>query len=377
MSLTKGAMLLENVIGVINLVNEKQYLKELTSHRCFAAVPFGGRYRLIDFTMSNFINANIKKVAVLTKDKYRSIMDHLGSGKEWDLDRRNGGLFILPPVHPDENIKGDIQQFKDHIEFFLRSTEDTVIISPGHHVNKIDFNDVIKQHRESGADITVLYKHFDGEPVEKPFYHKYSINEVGKVTNIELYTTPKQGDPVCLETFVFKKDLLIEMINNCYENSEYDFIKDGVKANLNHVKVHSYCFTGYMPFIHSISSFYQSNMDFLNPEIIKEFFYEGWDIYTKIKHEPPVNYSVSSRVTNSLIANGCDIKGTVENSIIFRGVKVHRDAVVKNCIIMQKGEIEEETYLENIITDKQVKISPNLVIIGDFCPHVLKKADIV
>ncbi len=370
-------MFLDKVIGVINLVNEKQYLKELTANRCFAAVPFGGRYRLIDFTMSNFLNANIKKVAILTKDKYRSIMDHLGTGKEWDLDRRNGGLFILPPVHPDENIKGDLQQFKDHIEFFLRSPEDTVIISPGHHVNKIDFNDVIRRHRESGADITVIYKEFDGEPVEKPIYHKCSINENARVTNIELYTSPEKGDPVCLETFVFNKDLLIEIINKCYENGEYDFIKDGIKANLGHLKVNSYRFTGYMPFIHSITSFFQSNMDFLNPVLIKEFFYDTWDIYTKIKHEPPVKYSAFSDVSNSLIANGCDIEGRVENSILFRGVKIHKGSVVKNCIIMQKSEIEEGTYLENMITDKQVKISTNQVIIGELFPHVIKKAEII
>ncbi|MFB6467059.1 glucose-1-phosphate adenylyltransferase subunit GlgD [Cytobacillus sp. Hz8] len=368
---------MEQVIGVINLVNEKQYLKELTSHRCFAAVPFGGRYRLIDFTLSNFIHANIKKVAVLTKDNYRSVMDHLGSGKEWDLDRRNGGLFILPPVHPDENIKGDIQQFKDHIEFFLRSNEDTVIISPGHHVSKVDFNEVVDIHRVGGADITVIYKNYDGEPVEKPIYHKCQLNTEGNVTNIELFTIPKQGDPVCLETFIFKKEVLINMINQCYENGEYDFIKDAIKANLARLNVKSYQYRGYLPFIHSISSFYQSNLDFLHPELINEFFYEGWDIYTKVKHEPPVKYSATSRVSNSLVANGCSIEGTVENSIIFRGVKIHKGAVVKNCIIMQKSEIEENTYLENIITDKQVKISANLVMIGGENPHVLKKADIV
>ncbi|MFS0863811.1 glucose-1-phosphate adenylyltransferase subunit GlgD [Fredinandcohnia sp. 179-A 10B2 NHS] len=366
---------MERVIGVINLVNEKQYLKELTHHRCLSAVPFGGRYRLIDFTMSNFINAQIKKVGVFTKDKYRSIMDHLGSGKEWDLDRRNGGLFILPPVHPDNNIKGDIQQFYDHIEFFQRSYEDTVIFSPGHHVTKINYNEVVKSHRASGADITILYKHFDGEPVEKPIYHNCIHDSEGNIMNLELYTSPIYGDPVCLETFVFNKQILIELITKCYENEEYDFLRDVVKANLHQLKVNSYRVTGYMPWIHSISSYYKSNMDFLNPELTREFFFDTWDIYTKIKHEPPVKYSTSSKVTNSLIANGCDIEGTVENSIIFRGVKIRKGATVKNSIVMQKGIIEEGTYLENVITDKQVNITPDKVIIGEFYPHVIKKAE--
>lgn len=370
-------MNLENVIGLINLVNDRQYLKELTYHRCLSAVPFGGRYRLIDFTMSNFINANIKKVAVFTKEKYRSIMDHLGSGKEWDLDRRNGGLFILPPNHPDESIKGDLQQFRDHIEFFMRSSENMVIISPGHHVSKIDFNEVVQNHRKSGADITVLYKYFDGEPVNKPIYHQCSVDVEENVTNIELYTTPKEGDPVCLETFVFNKQLLIDIIKSCCENDEFDLIKDGVKANLHRFNVKSHCVTGYMSFIHSISSYYKSNMDFLNPALSKEFFYDSWDVYTKLRHEPPVKYSASANVTNSLVSNGCHIEGTVENSIIFRGVKVHKDAVVKNSIIMQKGEIEEGTYIENVITDKQVTITREQVVIGDLYPKVVKKAEFV
>ncbi len=368
---------LKNVIGVINLVNEKQYLKELTSHRCLSAVPFGGRYRLIDFTMSNFIHADITKVAVFTKEKYRSIMDHLGSGKEWDLDRRNGGLFILPPTHPDELIKGDLQQFHDHIEFFHRSPEDTVVISPGHHVCKMDFQEIVEHHKNSNADITVVYKDFDGEPVDKPIYHKYAIRNDGRVKNIELYTSPEQGESVGLETFVIKKDLLIEIIKTCCENGEYDFLKDGIKANLHHLKVNSYHYKRYFPFIHSISSFYKSNMDFLNPELAQDFFYDTWDIYTKIKHEAPVKYSISSKVSNSLVANGCDIEGTVENSIIFRGVKIRKGAVVKNSIIMQKGEINEGTYIENVITDKQVKITSEQVVIGDSIPRIVKKADVV
>ncbi|WP_449540174.1 glucose-1-phosphate adenylyltransferase subunit GlgD [Ferdinandcohnia sp. Marseille-Q9671] len=368
---------MERVIGVINLVNDKQYLKELTQHRCLAAVPFGGRYRLIDFTMSNFINAQIKKVAIFTKDKYRSIMDHLGSGKEWDLDRRNGGLFILPPIHPDKSIAGDIQQFYDHIEFFKRSHEDTVIFSPGHHVCKLNFNEVIKSHRESGADLTIVYKRFDGEPVNKPIYHKCVLNSENNVTDIELYSSPKQGDLVCTETFVFSKKLLIDLLTKCHENEEYDFIRDIVKANLHRLKVNSYHFTGYMPFIHSISSYYKSNMEFLNPEVTKEFFFTNWEIHTKIKHEPPVKYSTTSSVCNSLIANGSDIEGTVENSIIFRGVKIRKGAIVKNSIIMQKGVIDEGTYLENVITDKQVNITAEKVIVGELSPKVIKKADII
>ncbi|WP_277584258.1 glucose-1-phosphate adenylyltransferase subunit GlgD [Psychrobacillus antarcticus] len=368
---------MRNVLGVINLVNERPILKELTHHRCLASIPFGGRYRMIDFTMSNFMNVPLSKVAIFTKDKYRSLMDHLGSGKEWDLDHRSQGLFILPSIHPDEKIKGDLQQFYDHLEFFQRATADTVIIAPGHHICKIDFNDVIKEHESNGTDITVLYKEYDGVPVKRPLYHQCSLGANGEIRDIHFYTAPKIGDHICLETYVIKKQLLIDLIKNCIEYDEYDFLKDIVKANLMNLKVQGYQFTGYMPFIHSLETYHASNMDFLNPEILRNFFYDSWEVFTKIKHEAPAEFANSSRVSNSLIANGCIIEGTVENSVIFRGVKVRKGAVVKNSIIMQKGDIDQGAHIENVITDKQVIITKDQIISGRNKPIVIKKEEVV
>jgi len=368
---------MNNVLGVINLVNERPILKELTQHRCLASVPFGGRYRMIDFTMSNFMNVNVSKVAIFTKDKYRSVMDHLGSGKEWDLDHRSQGLFILPPIHPDEKIKGDLQQFYDHLEFFQRANADTVIIAPGHHICKIDYNEVIKQHVSTGADITVLFKDYDGKPMRKPLYHQCSLGSKGEVLDIELYTSPKIGKHVCLETYVISKQLLIDLIKKCVDNEEYDFLKDVVKANLRDLQVYGYQFNGHMPFIHSLETYHTSNMEFLNPEILNTYFYNSWEVFTKIKHEAPTTYAVSSNVSNSLIANGCIIEGTVENSIIFRGVKVKKGAVVKDSIIMQRGKIEEGAHIENIITDKQVTITREQVLKARHQPTVIKKAEVI
>ncbi|KQL53907.1 glucose-1-phosphate adenylyltransferase [Heyndrickxia shackletonii] len=369
--------MLDSVVGIINLINEKNFLKELTYNRCLASVPFAGRYRLIDFTLSNFIHAGVKSVAVFTKEKYRSVMDHLGSGKEWDLDRRTGGLFILPPIHPEKEIKGDLQQFQDHIEFFQRSAADTVIITPGHQVCKMDFTEIIREHRNKKADITVVYKKYDGTPVQKPMYHRCSIDKTGVISDIDLYTFPRHGQDICLETYIINKYILIDLIKKCTENDEYDFLKDIVKANLNKLMITGYEFVGSLPFIHSIESFHDSNMAFLNRDIASSFFRDNWAVYTKIKHEAPAKYSASSCVSNSLIANGCEIEGTVENSIIFRGVKVKKGAVVKNSIIMQKGEIEEGAFVDNVISDKQAKITKDRVVTGDHRPRVIKKAEII
>lgn len=368
---------MDKVLGVINLVNENHYLRELTAHRCLASVPFGGRYRLIDFTLSNFINADLTKVAIFPRERFRSLMDHIGSGKEWDLDRQSGGLYILPPLQSHDSVKGDLQQFHDHLELFERTICEDVIIAPGTHVNKIDFNQVIQAHRDTGADLTIVYKAYNGSPVHKPMYHKCELDQWGHVEDIDLFTIPKIGDPVLLETYVIKKEVLISLIKECVENEEYSFIKDAVKANLHALNVVGYAFEGDMFFIHSIDSFYQSQLDFLNPDLFRKFFYEGWEIFTKIKHEAPSKFGDTAKVSHSLIANGCEIEGTVENSVLFRGVKVHRGAIIKNCIIMQKVEIEAGAYLENIIIDKQVRITPGRTLISQDDPKVIKKAEVV
>lgn len=176
---------------------------------------------------------------------------------------------------------------------------------------------------------------------------------------------------------MIKKQLLIDLIKNCIEYDEYDFLKDIVKANLINLKVQGYRYTGYMPFIHSLETYHASNMEFLNPEILRHFFYDSWEVFTKIKHEAPAEFTNSSKVSNSLIANGCIIEGTVENSIIFRGVKVKKGAVVKNSIIMQKGDIEEGARIENVITDKQVIITKNQKITAINKPVVIKKEVVV
>ncbi len=369
-------MQMKNVLGVINLVNDKPFLKELTKHRCLASVPFAGRYRLIDFTLSNFIHSEITDVVVFTKAKHRSIMDHLGSGREWDLDRRNGGLHILPPVSPDKKVKGDLQQFHEHIQVFKQTKADLIVISPGHHVGKIDYSEAVDAHRKKQADITILYKDYEGEPVEKPIYHQCRMLRDGSLLDIDLFTAPLPGAHVCLETYILDKALFIKLVERCVEQEEYDFLKDVVKANQHKLNIQGYAFTGHLPFIHSNESYYKSNMDFLNPEIIHDYFYKQGEIYTKVKHEAPATYTATSNVSNSLVANGCEIEGTVENSVLFRGVKVHKGAVVKNSIIMQRGEIGVDVEIDGIIADKHVKLINEQKNTEAGKIHVIEKAAI-
>ncbi|MFC0471349.1 glucose-1-phosphate adenylyltransferase subunit GlgD [Halalkalibacter kiskunsagensis] len=362
---------MERIMGVINLGNEKDSLGDLTKHRCQASVPFGGRYRLVDFTLSNFVKSGVRNVGVFARNYYRSLLDHLGSGKEWDLDRQKDGLFIMP-YYSNESYKGDIQHFYDNLSYFERSKEEYILVTQGSIVWNIDFRHVFEEHKKQGADITLIYKDYIQE--EKAVYHTLDVDENERVQAVDLEKIVNQGDNVFLNTYLMKKSLFIDLMKETYEQGNYDFFTDAIRANLESYHVQGFHFKGYMPFIHSVESFYNHSMNLLDENVLQQLFYNHGFIYTKVNHGPPAKYLQSSQVVNSLIANGCSIEGTVENSILFRGVKVHKGAIIRNSIIMQKGEIGEGALLENVILDKDVKVSKDRILKGDEIPTVFAKS---
>ncbi len=358
---------MKNVIGVINLGKEQSMLQELTGSRSIASVPFGGRYRLIDFVLSNMVNAGAQKVAVFTLNKSRSLLDHLGSGKEWDLDRKRGGLFILPPAinYPSGEYKGDLQNFYGHLDYFQRSKEKYVIIARSHVIYNMDFNKLLEAHEESKADITLVYKDVDQSEVCPEANIKLKLGPDAKVTDVHQGLLETGRCNLFMETFIIERTLLIEMILDSVEKNQYDLLTQVVMNNLDRLVVKGYQHQGYLSMIHNVASYYRHSMSLLNPEVWHNLFYEPGLIYTKIKDEPPTRYSEQANVRGSLIANGCEIEGTVENSILFRGVKVAKGTHIKNSIVMQKCEIEEGVDLDHVIIDKEVKVTEGKVLAGD------------
>lgn len=361
---------MKNVLGLINLHENEELLKELTRLRPLAAVPFGGRYRLIDFVLSNMVNSGIVNVGIVVKHKYRSIMDHLRSGKEWDLARKRDGLFILPPpdhTHYANSIyKGDLEHFHTHVDYLERSTQEYVIVAGSHTIYNTDYREAFRYHLEKQADITILYK--DEQPAPGKQFSLATVLTVaddGRVTDIHVATGRVAAGPVCLETYIMRKELLLQIIEVCIARGEYDFVKEGIVKRMDQYRVFGFPFTGYMAKINSVQSYFRANMDLLHPEIWQDLYVKSGPVYTKVKDEPPANYRDQAAVSNVLVANGCVIEGRVENSVLFRSVKVHRGAYVNNCIIMQKCEIGPNAVLENIICDKDVKISSGKRMIGD------------
>jgi glucose-1-phosphate adenylyltransferase len=368
---------MKKMIGVINLDFEQDYLNELTYFRCGAAVPFGGRYRLIDFVLSNMTSANVNEIAVFTRKKYRSLMDHLGTGAAWDLDRKRGGLFILPPDwnDPTDISQGDLQHFHNNRDFFRRASAQYVIISGSQHVCNVNYRKAYKQHVATGADVTVIYKSVQEIEEEHKHSYKLEINEDHKVTTI---TNDPNNHNVSLNMMIIHKEKLMELVDYCIGRRMDNFFRDGIVNNLDSLHVNAYEYTGHLSTINSIDSYYKHSLSLLNPETYNDLFFNEQRVFTKVKDEPPAKYLNGSNVKNSLIANGCVIEGEVENSILFRGVHVGKGTTIKNSIIMQRCDVQDNCTIENVILDKDIHLTHDKTIVGiSEQPFIVAKRKII
>ncbi|MFS1512446.1 glucose-1-phosphate adenylyltransferase subunit GlgD [Chengkuizengella sp. SCS-71B] len=369
---------MKNVMGIINLVNEIDQLEELTYNRCIASTPFGGRYRFIDFILSSFVNSGIHKVCMFTQKKYRSLIDHIGSGREWNLDRRQHGLTVLPPLFEEskEENKGDLHYFYDHRDYFFRSKVDFVILAKSHMVCNIDFDPILKFHKDHNAQITLLYKDNKDEQFSLARPIKVSSDQI--LTSIEVNQTNVTSDQISMEMFLMKKDLFLDLVETSIASGWTNFIEDAVIKNLDLLNVYGYKFAGHLGIMNTVQSYYKNSMDLLEMSLFHSIFHQSHSIYTKTKDEAPAAYKSDALVSNSLVTNGCMIEGTVENSILFRSVEVGKGARLKNCIIMPNTVIQQNVNLENVILDKHVIINMDKKIIGDpSTPCIAEKLKII
>jgi glucose-1-phosphate adenylyltransferase len=370
-----------DVMGIINLNESEDFLNELTQYRPLAAVPFGGRYRLIDFVLSNMVNSGIGNVGILIQHKYRSLMDHLRSGKEWDLARKSEGLLLLPPAYsnsPMQTQRGDIENFYSNLDYIENSQQNYVLISGTSIIYNLNYQAAIQYHQEQAADITVLYTEKECTADDCADAFLMEVDDNGCVLDMRSKATAKSVHKMSMETFIMKKELLVELIRDCIARGDYDFIKHCIIRNIPKLKVYGYKYQGYLARIHSLQSYFAHSMDLLKPAIWQELFFRDGFIYTKVKDEPPSKYFDSAETDNVLVSGGCHIAGAVKNSILSRGVTIHEGALVKDCIIMQKCEIGAGAILENVILDKDVHIAPGKKLKGEASyPFIIKKGMVI
>ena len=367
-----------NAFGLIVSGERTTRLKDLTLSRSTAAVPFGGRYRAIDFILSDMVNAGITSVGLVTEKNYHSLMDHLGSGKEWDLHRKRDGLFILPPFMTKDNagvFLGAVDALRSVMGYVRRTQEDYAILSWPRVVMNVDLVPMMEQHVATGADITILYAE-DGslQPEDQSQDLRLILDEKGRVTDMELDAYRPRSVNRSADVMILKKELLEYLVEEAFARGEYDFHRDILLKKYRTLNIMGYKYDGFLARLESIESYFAANMALLNPDVQADLFNPRHPIYTKVKDEVSARYSVSAQVKNALVADGCVIEGQVENSILFRGVHVKPGARIFNSIVMQGAEVGENVLLDHVILDKGVKILPGGSLQGyDSFPIVIRK----
>lgn len=370
--------MLENCMGIINASTNDKNFGGLCKSRPVYMLPFGGRYRIIDFMLSNMVNNGIKTVAVYTGEKVRSAMDHIGNGRPWELNRRINGLYMFSPQYGSERSqKGDIYQYYLTEDFLENLTEENIYLVNQNVLGKFDLVDAYKYFVESGADMTFIYKSQEN----KDYYinsDKLILDEDGNVKNIGLNLGTKDVFNLYTGTIFIKKDVFIEIVKEAMEIGEEIYFRKALLKNKDKYKMNSYEFKGHVEDIKDIKTYYKANMNLLDTNIFYELFFEGGAIFTKSKDEPSSLYTDDSRVENSLIANGCVIEGDVENSVVFRGVEIEKGAIIKNSIIMQKCHIGKDAVIVNAILDKYCKVGEGANIVGTRSnPYIVGKNTII
>ncbi len=353
-----------DILGLINLQCPNR-MQELNAKRPLASEPFGAKFRLMDFALSNMVNAGIDTVGLILPFHSRSVLDHVRSAKEWDLARKQHGLYYLPMDEEDELLnpqEGDIYSYYKNLRYVEAGQCRYLLLTGCDVVANIDYEKVLHFHRRHNANITLVYKKQEADCPGEGYILKTKPN--GNVTAMKKEDCAKKGDNLFLGSLLIDSKLFLSIIRRTSIGGKWQFLNDVLADNVENLRIFGFPFEGYATRINSVNSYYQSSMDMLKLENWREIFHQDHRIYTKIKDEAPAKYMEEAKVTNSLVANGCIIEGTVENSILFRKVRVGRNAVIRNSIIMQNTNIGEDAKLDYVICDKDRDIQPEAVLEG-------------
>jgi len=340
---------------------------ELTKKRTVASMPFGGRYRFIDFVLSNMVNSNVSSIGVITKYNYQSLMDHLGGGSEWDLNRKDANLYILPPFATGvTNVyRGNLEALSNAISFLNATKPDYVVLCDTTVICNIDFSEALESHVKSGADVTAICNS-SIEDYECDSNDLVVTANDGIVKDLAIGYMLGEGSMVGMGMFIISRKMLINIINSYVSRGRYSFEKDYLLTSFvnKSIKINAYEFKGAVLRNHNIVSYFKNNFKLMKPEIQKDIFKRNALIRTKVRDEAPTFYHEGSEVSECLVADGCEIKGTVENSVLFRGVVVEEGACVRNSILMQGTHIGKECAINYAIMDKNVSVSDGTALTG-------------
>ncbi|KUO78831.1 MAG: glucose-1-phosphate adenylyltransferase [Desulfosporosinus sp. BRH_c37] len=371
-----------NAIGIIFANNGYACLQGLAQERPIAAVPFGGRYRILDFALSSMVNSGIRTIGVVTPHHYRPLLDHLGAGKDWFLDRKAGGLFILPGVM--HSLAGNnhtfcIKDLEHNIEYLKKDFVENVVISCGDQIFNMNIIDALDFHNDKQADVTLIYKENDyfGDLTDEMFLEMDEDQKVSSIRDQKGLEWTESGRPHYVNILIIKRELLLDIVGR-YSSFGCMSLISILTKNMEVLKIYGSPTRSVIGTISTINDYFDQNMDLLDQEVRERLWLGADRIHTKIVDNPPTQYTLKAKVSNSLIASGCSIAGEVLNSIIFRGVILEKGCRITNSIIMSKCHIHENAQMEYAILDKAVTVHEGNVLKGSLSnPLVVHKSSVI
>lgn len=351
-----------NAIGIIFPNSYDNLVPELAGDRLMASIPFAGRYRIIDFLLSSLANCGISNIAIVVRENYHSLMDHLGSGRAWDLLRKNGGLSIFPP-YAEKNMKvysGRVEALESILPYLKSKKEKYVIMMDANIAVDFDFNAMLAEHIESGADVTVAYteQEIPAELIRAgshgDMYYTLKLDD-GRVRRIFMNSEMCGKQNLAMNIYIIDREALIDKIHAAFVRGYSYFERDILAPRLEKYNIRGYKYDGYYARICGLKSYFDENMKLLDDENLDALF-TGGQIYTKIRDDNPTRYINGCKTKNNLVADGCVIEGDVENCVLFRGVKIAKGAKIRNSVLMQDTVVNAGARLDYVVTDKNVTI---------------------
>ena len=369
-----------DVLGIIFANIYDSSLGQLTNKRTMASLPFGGRYRHIDFPLSNMSNSGINHVGIITKYNYQSLVNHVGSGMEWDMNLGEGLEFLTPfSMGHSGTYRGKLEAVNSAMKFLRQRDEEYVVLADSNVLCTIDYTKVLEAHIASGCDVTVVTK--DGiANGKKKLDLAIKTDESGKIVDMAVDYMAEAGYKASTGIYIMKREMLMEAAKESTSRNRYRMERDFILRAFDEgrITMNIYEFQNVVLFMESPTEYYQNNLALLKPEIRRSLFRSTHSVYTRVRHEVPAYFSDCAKVDNSIVADGCVVEGDVEDSVIFRGVKVQPGAELKQVVALQDCVIGEGAHIECAVLDKEVVVRPGAMLIGTYeHPIIISKGEIV
>lgn len=372
---------MKNAMGLVFANIYDSSLGSLTNKRTQASLPYGGRYRQIDFTLSNLSNAGIRHIGIITQYNYQSLMNHIGSGEEWDLELEENGLEFITPFSMGftGSFRGKLEAIDSARDYLKFTHEDYVVMADAAVLCAIDLNDVLKRHVESGKDITVVVKAGVANS-KKQLDLAVRLDDSGEISEMAVDYCAPADYLASMGIFVMRRDFLMQQAEEAVARSRYRFERELVLRGWSEggIGVGAYVFGGVALFNESTEEYFKNNLALIDKDIRNNLFRDGLTIYTKVRDQVPSFYGENCEIDDCIVADGCMLLGSAEHSVIFRGVKLSVGASIKNCVVMADTEIGVGAELEYCILDKNVSIGAGVRLIGTpQHPVILNRGDAV